>query len=615
MAYFRRRIAVGLLCIGLALTVSLTAFGAGERPHVSRSSISHPECADFDAAWSADQQSDWTTICETGRLGDAIGDSGKIANCPSDRPTVAGGFLSDLLTKQPFKARIAETGLNVTGYRIEPPLVLQHSGTVRGDLLLKCVSARRLQFSDTDLDGSLVIDDSEVDQIDFTGSHIQKSLRLRQINSKSIRGSSLVVDGRLEFSGQSLEKANARGISNQIIIIDGHFGSIVLDNQHVNMVQLQGSVVGGDMVISKSTIQELRVDEAQVGHNFMLESSKVFDMSFKNTKVNGSVSIVNFCMRLLDAPGLKVSGEFVIAPVLTDHPWLSDDFLSCDSSKKNWTRLSKLNLQGAQLNQVETTPPDMWSEMPQLSGIIINGFEAWHADFINIVRGREEERTEKEGRAEYPADWYLPWLEHVTKHGYDPTPYQQVLNHLARTGQGQLGDEVYIRSKEKEREHSCTQATFGLNGVGTELPSPQTTGALPFRVLNLQAALTCVYLWSATAVGFGRLLWRALAASILLIIVGAFIFRSQETRKYERGFLSQVDIVTRGQCSREKIAKDYLPLRWAYSFDMFIPLVKLRDRHYQVDFTGNIRYYLYFHKLAGWVLGTFIVASIVSLTK
>jgi len=47
---------------------------------------------------------------------------------------------------------------------------------------------------------------------------------------------------------------------------------------------------------------------------------------------------------------------------------------------------------------------------------------------------------------------------------------------------------------------------------------------------------------------------------------------------------------------------NHMPFGVAYSFDMLLPLVKLRERHYQIDLVGWPRYYFYAHKIAGYVL-------------
>jgi hypothetical protein len=61
--------------------------------------------------------------------------------------------------------------------------------------------------------------------------------------------------------------------------------------------------------------------------------------------------------------------------------------------------------------------------------------------------------------------------------------------------------------------------------------------------------------------------------------------------------------------------KHGLPVGLSYSFDMLLPVIKLRDAHYQIDLVGWPRYYFYAHKIAGFVLASFLVAGISGLTK
>jgi hypothetical protein len=58
-----------------------------------------------------------------------------------------------------------------------------------------------------------------------------------------------------------------------------------------------------------------------------------------------------------------------------------------------------------------------------------------------------------------------------------------------------------------------------------------------------------------------------------------------------------------------------MPYGFAYSFDMLLPLIKLRERHYSIDLAGWPRYYFYFHKSIGFVLASFLVAGLAGLTK
>ncbi len=51
-----------------------------------------------------------------------------------------------------------------------------------------------------------------------------------------------------------------------------------------------------------------------------------------------------------------------------------------------------------------------------------------------------------------------------------------------------------------------------------------------------------------------------------------------------------------------------------YSFDLLIPIIKFDERHYKIQLDGFAKYYFYFHRLAGWLLGSFLIAAITGLT-
>ena len=53
----------------------------------------------------------------------------------------------------------------------------------------------------------------------------------------------------------------------------------------------------------------------------------------------------------------------------------------------------------------------------------------------------------------------------------------------------------------------------------------------------------------------------------------------------------------------------------AYSFDLLLPIVELDKRHALEGIEGWRRYYFYVHELAGYVLGSFIVAGLAGITK
>jgi hypothetical protein len=54
---------------------------------------------------------------------------------------------------------------------------------------------------------------------------------------------------------------------------------------------------------------------------------------------------------------------------------------------------------------------------------------------------------------------------------------------------------------------------------------------------------------------------------------------------------------------------------FGYSFDTLLPLVKLRELHYEIEISGRQRYYFYIHKIFGWMLGIFVLGAFSGLIK
>ena len=55
--------------------------------------------------------------------------------------------------------------------------------------------------------------------------------------------------------------------------------------------------------------------------------------------------------------------------------------------------------------------------------------------------------------------------------------------------------------------------------------------------------------------------------------------------------------------------------RFWYSFDMALPLIALDKKHEDFNFTGGVLVYFHVHKIAGFVLVSFLVAGLSGLTK
>lgn len=155
------------------------------------------------------------------------------------------------------------------------------------------------------------------------------------------------------------------------------------------------------------------------------------------------------------------------------------------------------------------------------------------------------------------ARWYVAWLDRQEPFSLDP--YRRLAAFLRANGRDTAAKTLLYAGKERQ----LAQAD-GLAKV----------------LLLLQKSF----------VGYGIRTWYIFAWVVGFVLIGALVFsRTNETK--ERG----------------------MPYCLAYSADMFLPFVGLRNLHGEIDFRGPVRYYLYVHKLMGWVCATFFLSALAGL--
>jgi len=158
-------------------------------------------------------------------------------------------------------------------------------------------------------------------------------------------------------------------------------------------------------------------------------------------------------------------------------------------------------------------------------------------------------------------DDYEPWLTKIKR--YSRQPYEQLATVLQ--AQGEIARATAVRFAERERDRTRPKQPWYVFAWLTLLKWMIGYGYYP------QLSL----FWVAALVGIGALVLR--------------IF---------------------GEGPRNN-----MPIGLSYSFDMLLPIVRLREHHYDIDLKGGTRYYFYAHKLMGWVLASFLVAGLSGLTK
>ena len=171
----------------------------------------------------------------------------------------------------------------------------------------------------------------------------------------------------------------------------------------------------------------------------------------------------------------------------------------------------------------------------------------------SIVEGHSDSMANR------PTGSLIRWLE--KQQPYSPHPYNQLAHVIRDLGKGDAADAVLYAGKERERSSALMGESLWL------------------FLKN----------W---AIGYGYKIGRAIYWAILFVIAGAVIFRTSKEAKENR-----------------------MPYGIAYSFDMLLPIIKLREAHYKIDLSGWRRYYFFFHKISGYVLASFLIAGLSGLVK
>jgi hypothetical protein len=162
-----------------------------------------------------------------------------------------------------------------------------------------------------------------------------------------------------------------------------------------------------------------------------------------------------------------------------------------------------------------------------------------------------------------PAKWFQNWLGRQAS--YVQAPYHQLASVLREQGRPDTAAEVLYAGKKRERAQS----------------------SFPSFVL-----LTASELF----IGYGyHPFWSLYWAFTFLIVGTLFLWFSGEGWRI-RWHYNLIDALF-------------------YSFDLLLPIIRLREKHYQIDLESRVRYYFYLHKIMGYVLASFLIAGIAGLTK
>jgi uncharacterized protein YjbI with pentapeptide repeats len=426
---------------------------------------------------------------------------------------------------------------------------------VSGDLFMR----DKAEFADVDLTGAHVGGD-----LDLSGSKVSGKLNM---NGLQVDGNLFMRDqaaftdadltgahvvSSLDLSGSKVTgKLNVNGLQ-----VTGDL--LMRDKAEFADVDLTGAHVGGELSLIGSTVTgKLDMNSLQVdGGLFMRDQARFADVELVHAHVSD-----------LDLNRSKVTGEVNCYGLEVERQVFMgaefDDRINCAIAEIKGV----LDLTDGQFKQdVDLS----WAEIDGLSlesaqwadGVTLVLRDAKVLGTIPDLADAWAPKLDLEGftyRSVGAADQFEDWFGRLGH--YAMQPYDQLASVVQSQGNGTLATAIRYSGRERER-------------------SEATNGA---------------WLWLTTLkwlIGYGYYPYLAVFWAIALVLMGALVLRVS------------------GEGPRNG-----MPYGLSYSFDILLPIIRLRERHYQIDLKSWPRYYFYGHKIMGYVLASFLIAGLAGLTK
>jgi hypothetical protein len=183
-------------------------------------------------------------------------------------------------------------------------------------------------------------------------------------------------------------------------------------------------------------------------------------------------------------------------------------------------------------------------------------------DDLDVIQFSDDDEPVIRDTASERIKWLTEWLGKQP----DPSgPYIYMRKTLLTQGRRDEGDSVGYAGRKRELNN------FWKTG--------QYWSVICYGILGIIA-------------GFGYHLWISSLWIIGFVLIGTMIFMTTNEAKEGR-----------------------YRFGLAASFDYLIPVIHLREKHYNVDFSGWQRYYFYIHRIMGFILSGIIGAALSGLIQ
>jgi hypothetical protein len=337
------------------------------------------------------------------------------------------------------------------------------------------------------------------------------------------------------------------------------------DKAQFNQIVLTGAHIGGQLEPRSSTVTGmLRMNRIRIAQRLLMHEKAQFkEIDLTAANIGGQLDLSSSTVtgklegKYIDVKQTMYLGNdatFIDAIDFTSAKLGQDVHLSGGKFQ------SYVVLTGAQIGGVLSLKSTQWlgGANLNLTGAAVGGIDLSHdwpdKMYLNGLTYRNLSNLAGNFSRAQAETWF-------GKQAYAPQPYEQLASVLQSNGWIEDATAIRYAGKEQERKEAS-----GYNWARLFL-------------LNY-------------SVGFGYHLEFAFYWAAGLVLLGWAVLYATGQR-----------------------TKHGITLGLAYSFDMLLPLVQLRKKHYDIDLDPWPQRYFFFHKIVGVILASFIVAGITGLTK
>lgn len=559
--------------------------------------------------WASNEKWVWNEICE-GREADFNVKEGRhllpdMDQDWSDVRVLSPKFLELLVTQQLYVEAMNYRGVRIRGAWFKEPIQLSDAVISRPLALTNCrfgadvnlslvKSSHGISFAGSGFYGSAIMPRLQVagslrlnegaffkNNVHLSGAIIDDVLSLDRVrvygllDLNSVRvGTNVFMHEKSTFQDVSLKAAQiggelymAEASFSGLLSMDGlqSRGSVFMsDGASFASVKLRGAQINGQLLMNDSVFTEqlnmegLRVGDAVLLNRAQIKTVKQVDLSF--ARIDSNLDLSGSNIPSLNLTGTQIKGEFRLGS-------------NTDNSVK-WLKGAKLTLRNTQVSVLQDRT-DAWPEQLELDGFT----------YIRLGgMGGPDEASPMQREIR----WFNSWL--TRQQPYSPQPYEHLSSVFKSAGHEQKAVQILFESKERERN----EIAAGLDWFWLTL--------LKYFIGYGYKTISGVCWWILIFTSMGTVMLKIANSNLSAIFDNRKSVLPSWLYDYiPRGLSHSID--------------EYLPLI-IYSFDRFLPILRLRPHYYAtIELDGWVMYYFYLHQFMGFFLASLLIASLTGLTS